>query len=106
MNQQHEARAKEVERLVVAALKESAHHLRGHRIVLFGSRARGDARPRSDFDLGAIGKQPLSLQDFNAVQDRLERLPTLYRIDWIDLNRAPASLRDRAVREGRVLYEA
>ena len=32
--------------------------LRGYRVVLFGSRAAGDARDRSDFDVGVLGDAP------------------------------------------------
>ena len=40
------------------------HRLGGRRVVVFGSRARGDAKPRSDFDIGVIGETPLPLEDF------------------------------------------
>jgi len=34
----------------------------------------------------------------------LESLPTLYRIDWVDLNRAGGKLRDNALKHAVVLY--
>jgi len=78
--------------------------LRGYRIILFGSRARGNADPASDFDLGVLGDQPLDLETFYEIADALEALPTLYRIDWVDLNRANAKLRRQALNDGKVLY--
>lgn len=41
-----------------------ADDLRGHRVVLFGSRASGSARERSDFDIGVMGDRPLPLKTF------------------------------------------
>ena len=79
--------------------------LAGHRVILFGSRGRRDHRPRSDFDIGVIGERPLSAREFHRIGDFLEGLPTLYRIDWVDLNRAPEALRAHALRHGEVLYE-
>ncbi len=47
------------------------------RVVLFGSRARGDARPNSDYDVAVFLK---SLPDRWAELDRLARL----RVEMID----------------------
>jgi len=82
------------------------HRLRGYRILLFGSRATGRAQERSDFDIGVIGERPLPLEDFYAIEDDIEALPTLYQIDWVDLNRASDELREEALKEGRIIYEA
>lgn len=80
--------------------------LSGHRVVIFGSRARGDARPRSDFDIAVIGEDPLPLRDFYALADQIEDLPTLYRIDWGDLARTSENFRRAALTSMKVIYEA
>ncbi len=87
------------------ALRANARRLQGHKVVLFGSRATGRTRERSDYDLGVVGDVPLPLEDFYAIEDVLEALPTLYRIDWVDLMRTDARFRDRALKEAEVLYE-
>lgn len=79
--------------------------LRGYKVYLFGSRASGNARERSDFDVGVLGDRPLPLKTFYEIEDIFEELPTLYRIDWVDLNRASPEFRDRALRRAGVLYE-
>jgi predicted nucleotidyltransferase len=84
----------------------SAHRLLQHRVVIFGSRARGDARPRSDFDLAVIGETPLPLEDFYALSDELDQLKTLYRFDWLDLARVSAKFRQAALANTEVIYEA
>ncbi len=87
------------------ALRANAHRLLGHKVVLFGSRATGRARERSDYDLGVVGDVPLPLEDFYAIEDALEALPTLYRIDWVDLMRTDERFRARSLREAEILYE-
>jgi len=68
------------------------------KIYLFGSRARRDHRERSDFDLGVYGEKPISLHTFYEISDYLEDLPTLYRIEWVDLNRAAPEFRKDALK--------
>lgn len=99
-------REDEVRRMLQDLFSKSGKRLAGHRVVLFGSRARGDARPRSDFDLAVIGETPLPLHDFYALADQLDELPTLYRIDWVDLARASEKFRQSALTNAEVIYEA
>jgi predicted nucleotidyltransferase len=71
-------------------------------LVLFGSRARGDAQAESDWDLGYLaeaGFDPDAL-----LLDLVTRLGT-DRVDLVDLRRAGGQLRFRAAAEGQVLYE-
>ena len=49
-------------------------------VWIFGSRATGRARPESDIDL-AVDAPGLSPADFDALQDRLDALPTLHKLD-------------------------
>jgi len=95
-----------VEEEIIKSLEAHRDQLRGYRVYLFGSRARETNSPRSDFDLGVEGSRPLGLSTFFAVEESLERIPTLQQMDWVDLNRASKWLRENALREGRVLYEA
>lgn len=85
-------------------LRGYADELSGYRVVLFGSRARRNHRERSDFDIGVVGDAPLPLAAYYRIGDFLESLPTLYRIDWVDLNRAMDRLRENALKNAEVLY--
>ena len=76
-----------------------------HRVLLFGSRARGSAKPRSDFDLAVDGDAPLPIEKFYEIQEALEELPTLYSFDWVDLAKTDANFREEAVKAARVIYE-
>lgn len=72
------------------------------RVILFGSRARGDARERSDVDLAIEGPE-LSQRDWLAIVEATENADTLLRIDLIRLEEASPSLRERILAEGRLL---
>lgn len=74
------------------------------RIFLYGSRARGDAGPRSDIDL-AIDAPSLSETEWNAIYDAVEQADTLYKIDCVWLQKASAPLQQNILRDGKVLYE-
>lgn len=98
-------REEEIRHLICGVFAEECQRLAGYRVILFGSRARGDARARSDFDVGVIGSAPMPLDDFYHLADRLDGLPTLYQIDWVDLARASGRFRRHALAESEVLYE-
>jgi len=79
--------------------------LQGHKVILYGSRAQGKARPRSDFDIGIWGIEPLPLGVFYKLEDMMEELPTLYKIDLVDLNRTSEKFQQQALRHVEILYE-
>lgn len=72
-------------------------------VVLFGSRARGDATERSDWDLGILAGADFDREQFLA--DLVAALHT-ERIDLVDLDRAGGLVRFRAARDGVPVFEA
>ena len=72
-------------------------------LVLFGSRARGDAHPRSDWDFGYLGNSTL---DVAALLAALVETVGSDRVDLVDLAHAGGLLRYRAARDGRALFES
>ncbi len=78
---------------------------RVRRIILFGSRARGDARPGSDVDLAVEGEH-LAPETLAAMQTRIEESTIPYLVDLVPLDEnLDPRLRERIEREGRILYE-
>lgn len=74
-----------------------------YRVFLFGSRATGSASPRSDWDIGILGPEDLPGRVLQRICLDLEDLPTLHRIDVVDLHAASDSFRREAMKEVRPL---
>jgi len=72
-------------------------------LMLFGSRARTDARPESDWDFGYLASESFDLPGFLAAV--IELIGT-DRIDLVDLARASGLLRYQAARDGQCVFEA
>lgn len=98
-------REAEIKDMIRRGLQKFAPALKGYRVFLFGSRVTGAERPRSDFDVGVDGEKELPIATYYEIADMLEELPTLYRVDWVDMQRVSPEFRDRALRAIEVLYE-
>lgn len=71
------------------------------KVILFGSRARGDNFERSDIDLAVSGGNPLDFQ-----YDLEEEAWTLLMFDVVNLNREVSEeLQAEIRRDGVILYE-
>jgi predicted nucleotidyltransferase len=72
-------------------------------MVLFGSRARGDARAESDWDFAYLGDKRL---DVARLLDELAEALDTDRVQLVDLETAGGLLRYRVCRDGLLLHEA
>ena len=72
-------------------------------LVLFGSRARGDAAAHADWDFGFLSDGAV---DPLTVMAALADAVGSERLDLVDLARASGLLRFRAARDGVIVYEA
>ena len=89
---------------VIDTLAQAARATPGLEVLmLFGSRARGDAHPGSDWDLGYLASDVL---DVDAWLGTLVELVGSDRVDLVDLRRASGLLRYRVARDGRLVHEA
>ncbi len=89
---------------VYSQITDIAKQYQVKKIVLFGSRARGDYQRKSDIDLAIYG-----CQDFLEFSAHLEEeIWSLLRLDLINMSAMPVSeeLIDEIERDGVVLYEA
>lgn len=85
------------------ALAQLAKDCGARKLVLFGSRARGDNRPRSDIDLAVFGMPEEQQTRFWCGMDDL---PTLLKYDvvFVDDYTSPELLAE-IDRDGVILYE-
>lgn len=86
---------------VLESIRDIAQKCGVSRVVLFGSRARGEQRPKSDIDLAVYGGDQVRFS-----LDVDEEAPTLLQFDFVDMDGSVSQeLRDRVAQEGVVLYE-
>lgn len=94
-----------VDRVVLPALCRSiAAFPAVERLVLFGSRAKGDAEARSDIDI-AVSCPTADTDNWLDICRVAEEAETLLKIDLVRLEDASPAFRRRIQREGKVLYE-
>lgn len=75
------------------------------KILLFGSRARGDYRAASDIDLAVFTKQVSHTQQ-NLIEHAISELSTPLKIDLVFINRLrKVKLISNIRNEGEVIYE-
>ena len=78
--------------------------LQPQRIILFGSRARGDAEARSDYDI-AIEVPEIDEREWTRfIVDAENNIDTLSKVDIIRLDTADPKLRKHIETEGKTIY--
>jgi uncharacterized protein len=73
------------------------------KVILFGSRARGDADANSDIDLAVVCPEA-DYPEWALIQRMAETSLTIDKIDIVRFERAPEFLRKAIERDGKVLY--
>jgi predicted nucleotidyltransferase len=73
-------------------------------LYLFGSRARGDAGPDADFDLGLLGHDKLDAVERWKLQEDLAAHAHA-NVDLVDLRRASTVMRVQVLRDGALLVD-
>ena len=87
--------------VVFEEIKKIAEKYEVKKVILFGSRARGDYHRASDIDLAVEGGR---ITDF--ILDVKETTSTLLNFDIVDLkNTAPGGFLEAIEKEGVILYE-
>ena len=90
-----------IEKKVLFEIRELAKKYGVSKVYLFGSRARGDYKERSDIDLAVSGGEVVR---FSLAVD--EETSTLLRFDVVDLDGSvQKDLLDSIKEEGVILYE-
>jgi len=74
-------------------------------IVLFGSRARGDERKKSDFDIAYLSSESINFNEENKMAVDLYDILKTIDVDLVNLSHASPLLLKKIVEESAVLYE-
>ena len=79
-----------------------AEGLRGFRVsvFLFGSRARGEALPQSDVDIGVLPHEELPPGLLSRIRERLEESSVPWRVELVDLSEVDPDFRQAVLQEG------
>ena len=81
-----------------------ARHHYVEKIMLFGSRARGDHLERADIDI-AVFCSAATREQWLQIWEALDDFDTLYKIDLVRFEESNQTLQSKILTEGIVLYE-
>ena len=74
------------------------------KVLLFGSRARGEGAASSDIDLAVVAPM-MTVEEFTGLWQRLDDLPLVYKIDLVRMEQLQdEALKAMIVRDGREIY--
>ena len=91
------------ENLLEEILKVIQNHKCVKRVILYGSRARGDYRKTSDIDLAIEGCPDWEISEIRETLE--EKVPTLLTFDVVNFEKAPEGLKENILKEGVLIYE-
>jgi len=75
------------------------------KVVLFGSRARGDYFETSDMDIGILPKGETNKNKVALLREKIENSNIPYKVDVVDLSQASREFTDQALKEGLVIWK-
>ncbi len=89
---------------VKAVVDNIAQHEKVEKIILYGSRARGDNTERSDIDI-AISCPEAKGWDWFDIKDLADEAPTLLEIDMVNIDEISEELKNDIDKYGIIVYE-
>ncbi len=79
---------------VIKEAAELCRSLGAKKVILYGSRAMGNARERSDIDIAVAG-----VEDFDLLREKVDDLPTLFTVDLLNLDKCKYKLILEVIRD-------
>ena len=74
------------------------------RLFFFGSRVKGSENERADIDVGFLSDKSLDSAVKWKKRDRIEEIPTLYKIDFVDFGNVDVQFRILAMQNTELIY--
>ena len=72
------------------------------KVVLFGSRARGDSYISSDVDIGIIPHEKFAKNKITLLRENVENLNIPYKVEIVDFSEVSESFRKESLKEAMV----
>ncbi len=69
-------------------------------VIWFGSWPKGTAAPHADIDIAVAGSQAVPPQHIAELRAQIDDLPTLHKIDLVDLQTVSESFKQEILRHG------
>ena len=66
---------------VIEEVADLCRQFQAKKVILYGSRAKGTARERSDIDIEVSG-----VDNFELLVEKVEELPTLYSVNMVNMD--------------------
>ena len=86
---------------VIEEVADLCRQFQAKKVILYGSRAKGTARERSDIDIAVSG-----VDNFELLVEKVEELPTLYSVDMVNMDTCRNQLLLEDIRQyGREIYK-
>ena len=76
----------------------------GIRIILFGSRSRGNARDASDIDLAVVSDSPVR-KEISILREQLEESVLPYSIDIVEFSDVTKTFQKKIEQEGILIWK-
>ena len=76
-----------------------------YKLFLFGSRAKNVHDEKSDIDIGVLSDTKLTAKQILTIQAKLEKIPTLLKIDFLDFNSVGDEFKKTALKHTREIIK-
>lgn len=73
-------------------------------LFFFGSRVKGAADERADIDVGFLADNSLESSVKWKIKERIDEIPTLYKIDFVDFGNVDNEFRKLAMQKTEVIH--
>lgn len=87
----------------ILGILEKHLDLKKFKVFFFGSRVAGKGTDHSDIDIGIEGPEPVPYEFMAQIQEELENLPTLYKIEVVDFHEVSAKFKKVALQQIELL---
>lgn len=72
--------------------------LNKYEVFFFGSRVSGKGTDRSDIDVGIEGPEPVPAKAWFGIEEEIENLPMLYKVEIVDFKKVAPIFKEVAMR--------